>query len=126
MIPYSIFPIFAMYLCYSEPDFLGVRKFIVFEDCLLTPLCVCNSCGNTNHLRLKRHCLKTFQLSTFYCLLQFCFKGALPNPSYTAIHSKGMCFHSTYTYFRHQTDYLYPSMVSVWNKNHKGLLQHVR
>ena len=128
----------CMYLCNSVPDVHDSRKYIVFEDCLLSLLHVCNSCGSTSYniskhtigtfLKLKRHCLKcmeTFPAINLLVSSSILFSGALPTQVIRLFTNMGCAFISTRTYFRHQKDYLYPAIFSVWKRNQEALLQQV-
>ena len=137
-------------LCNSVLDVRDARKYIVFEDCLLSLLHVCNSCGSTSYniskhtigtfLRLKRHCLKCMEtfvwdsqpfinnIPAINLLVSssILFSGALPTQVIRLFTNMGCAFISTHTYFRHQKDYLYPAIFSVWKRNQEALLQQVR
>ena len=54
------------------------------------------------------------------------FSGALPTQVIRLFTNMGCAFISTRTYFRHQKDYLYPAIFSVWKRNQEALLQQVR
>ena len=114
----------CMYLCNSVPDVHNARKYIVFEDCLLSLLHVCNSCGSTSYniskhtigtfLRLKRHCLKCMEtfvwdsqpfinnIPAINLLVSssILFSGALPTQVIRLFTNMGCAFISICTYFR--------------------------
>lgn len=138
-----------LHLCNSVPDIRGARKFIVFEDCLLSLFQVCKSCGSTTtitkhtigtFLRLKQQCLKCMETfvwdsqpflnnipaGNLLLSSSILFSGALPTQVIRLLTNMGCASISMRTYFSHQRDYLHPSILSVWKKSQEALLQQVR
>ena len=129
---------------YPEPQY--VRKYIVFEHCLLSLFRSCNKCGHlctdiTKHtigtfLRLKRYCKAcddtvTWDSQTFIrntpagnILLSssILFSGALPTKVLRVLTNLGCASITKRTYFNHQRYYLQPAILSVWSKQQKDLL----
>ena len=134
----------------DNPPLQKQRKFIVFEDNLLSLFNKCSNCGNTSEITRKimgtcihisQNCLHCSHVNDWYSqpfiknsmpagniLLSaaILFSGALPSMAFRMMKFIGCVCPDKRTFFRHQTVFLQPTVMSVWKEHQKNLLQDLR
>lgn len=131
----------------DSPPLQKHRKFIVFEDNLLSLFNYCSNCGNKSEvtkkimgtcIHISQHCLHCSHVRDWYSqpfvknsmpagniLLSaaILFSGALPSMVFRMLKFFGCVCTDKRTFFRHQIEFLHPTVVCVWKEHQKNLLQ---
>lgn len=140
--------IFPHYSATSTPAHL-TKKYVVYEDCLLMLFKTCHSCGDattvTKHtigtfLRLKQictHCSSTYEWNSqpflqnipagnllLSAAILFC--GALPSKVLHVLDTYRCATISKRTFYRHQKEYLQPSIYHVYKKHQSNLFSEIK
>lgn len=120
------------------------KKYIVFEECLLSLFQKCHSCGaestNTSNWNISSHqsallklykwdsqpCIKNISAGNILLSSVILFSGASPAKIFRLLKTYGCACINSRTYFKHQKKYLQPSIFSVWNQHQNGLFQQLR
>ena len=125
------------------------KKFIVFEDCLLSLFVNCHKCGQETtevttkiigtFLRIEQHCSTCLNVFTWdsqpfvknqaagNILLSaaILFSGALPTKFLRVLRNMGCVTIAERTFFEHQNSYLHLSISAVWEKHQALLLREL-
>ena len=140
--------IFASSSC---TDYHKSKKFIVFEDCLLSLFKKCQKCGNEGSTTTTTNiigtflsvtqtcstCLSAFQWDSQPMLKQapvgnllfsaaVLFSGSLPAKVFKLFQFLGCATISRKTYFRHQEHLLQPCVFAIWNQHQDEILKELR
>ena len=67
-----------------------------------------------------------YLLGTFYCLGCSCFSGSHPVQALRMLDMLGVRTISTSTFFRHQTQYLQPTIICAWQEHQAGLVKQLK
>ena len=135
----------------TDPVYHKSKKFIVFEECLLSLFKKCQNCGNAestttttivvgtflNVTQTCSTCLSTFKWDSQPMIKQVpagnllfsaavLFSGSLPAKVFKLFEVFGCATISRNTYFRHQEHFLQPCVFAVWNHHQDEIFKQLR
>ncbi len=142
---------FFFFICSSGAAFAfhKSKKFLVFEECLLSLFKNCKNCGNTKtstftHIvgtlvTIKQECsicLNRFEWNSQPILKQgpagnillsasILFSGSLPTKVLRVLNIFGCATISRNTYFRHEESLLQPCIFSVWKEHQNAVFKEL-
>ena len=125
------------------------KKYIVFEDCLLSLFTHCRVCGGVTsvskktlgtYLHIEQQCslcssvftwdsqpwLKNRPAGNILLSASILFSGALPTKTLQVLNTMGCATHSERTFFQHQQHYLHYCISTVYEKHQTTLLSKLR
>ena len=137
------------YICRLHLPYHEIKKFMVFEECLLALFKKCRNCGDSSTrittkttgtflgiIQNCSNCCYTFKwdsqpvigstpVGNILLSASILFSGATPTKVLRVLQMYGCATISERTYFGHQSSFLLPSVFTVWNNHQADLLKQL-